>query len=281
VSAALSISLVTYHPDVPVLRETIESLKVSVGRAVADGRLASATLYLVDNGPGGIWAALLAGLLDDVGLAPVAPAGALHGQLLTGHGNVGYGRGHNLALQRSTADYHLVLNPDVLLAEDALSEGMAALEKRRDVGMLAPLVTDQSGRRQFLCKRYPSVFDLWLRGFAPDWLKSKLDARMRRYEMRDETATNGPIDVPIISGCFMLARRRVLEQVGGFASRYFLYFEDFDLSLRVGAVSTLAFVPSVRIVHSGGGASRKGLHHLRLFVRSGIRFFSDHGWKWW
>jgi GT2 family glycosyltransferase len=78
----------------------------------------------------------------------------------------------------------------------------------------------------------------------------------------------------------MLAPTPALRAVGGFDERYFLYFEDFDLSLRLGEHGRLVFEPAMRIVHHGGYAARKGLRHVRYFLRSGIRFFNDHGWRW-
>ena len=76
-------------------------------------------------------------------------------------------------------------------------------------------------------------------------------------------------DPPIVSGCFMLFRTDVLQQLEGFDPRFFLYFEDFDISLRAGRVSRIAYVPQVKVVHHGGHASRKGWRHIWMFGRSG------------
>jgi GT2 family glycosyltransferase len=59
-----------------------------------------------------------------------------------------------------------------------------------------------------------------------------------------------------------------------------LYFEDYDLSLRTHAVARIAYVPSVRIVHHGGGASRKGVKHIGMFAQSAFKFYRRFGWKW-
>ena len=67
---------------------------------------------------------------------------------------------------------------------------------------------------------------------------------------------------------------------GGFDPSFFLYFEDYDWSMRLARVTTTAYVPSVRIVHYGGEAARKGWRHVESFVRSGVRFYRKHGWKW-
>ncbi|WES91767.1 glycosyltransferase [Aeromonas hydrophila] len=88
-------------------------------------------------------------------------------------------------------------------------------------------------------------------------------------------------DPPIVSGCFMLFRTDVLQLLGGFDPRFFLYFEDFDISLRAGKISRIAYVPQVKVVHHGGHASRKGWRHIWMFGRSMVTFFNIHGWRWW
>ena len=94
--------------------------------------------------------------------------------------------------------------------------------------------------------------------------------------MRDVIGESFLPGVPLASGCFMLARTHLFIQARGFDPRYFMYFEDYDLSLRIGRV---AYVPQARIVHHGGNASAKGLRHRAWFLASAWRFFSRHGWR--
>ena len=98
-------------------------------------------------------------------------------------------------------------------------------------------------------------------------------------EMRDLPEIEESKGIELISGCFMLLDTQVLKLVGGFNESYFLYFEDFDLSIRMRKFGELVYAPNVRIRHSGGGASRKGLSHIFAFVRSSFRFFNTHGWR--
>jgi len=273
--ASLSVAIVTYAPDLAVLPDVLARLDRAVAHARQQSLLRDARLVLVDNGPGPDWRQPLRRLLETAELA-------METDLLSGHGNVGYGAGHNLALwRRGGGDFHLILNPDVLLEEDALSEGLAFLAAHPGAGLVAPASRDKAGRRQYLCKAYPTVLDLALRGFAPGWLRRRFQARLDRYELRDRIGDTLLWDPPITSGCFMLCRRQVLERIGGFRPEFFLYFEDFDLSLRLASSVRLACVPAVRIVHLGGHASRKGARHIGLFLRSAIRFFNRHGWRWW
>ena len=150
--------------------------------------------------------------------------------------------------------------------------------------LVAPFAAGPDGAPQFLCKRYPDVLTLKLRAAAPRFLKRWFAGRLARYELRDivgaaaERAASG---VPLASGCCMLLRREVVERTRGFDPAYFVYFEDYDLSLRLAAngASRIDYLPSMRIVHFGGNAAKKSLKHIRLFAAGAVRFFNRHGWK--
>jgi GT2 family glycosyltransferase len=195
-------------------------------------------------------------------------------------GNRGFGAGHNAALSGLESDVHLILNPDVETGEDALQIGLARLRDERDLVLLSPRVCAEDGRQEYLCKRYPSVLVLLLRAFAPQFVQNWFRRRLDHYQMTDVCSGECPAEVPLASGCFMLAPTCALQGVGGFNERYFLYFEDFDLSIRLRGEGRLLFEPAMQIVHHGGYAARKGFRHVGYFIRSGIRFFNDHGWRW-
>ena len=123
---------------------------------------------------------------------------------------------------------------------------------------------------------------LAIRGFAPDSIKKRLRFVTDKYELRDIYATNEAVfNIPIVSGCFMFCRYNTWREVGGFSKHYFMYFEDFDLSLRMGNSSRVAYMPTVKITHLGGQASHKGWRHIAMFMRSALTFFRRNGWKIW
>jgi GT2 family glycosyltransferase len=276
--SSLQISIVTYLPDLPLFTRTLDTLAIAIDVAQQAQALRTVHLALIDNSNDrGI-----AERLIELGRARFAES-RVHLVFLHGHANIGFGAAHNLVLHGTGADYHLVLNPDAELAADALVNAILWLDAHPDVGALAPTVTDGSGKRQYLCKRYPAVFDLMLRGFAPEFVQRLFARRLARYEMRDIVDAIPPRDavgVPVMSGAFLLARRDAIDRTGGFDPRFFLYFEDYDWTVRLRDVTQTAFVPSVNIVHHGGGAARKGLRHVRWFLASGVRFYAKHGWKW-
>jgi GT2 family glycosyltransferase len=270
--ARFSATLVTFHSDPALLARALRSLAAAILRARADGALGVAQVFIVDNGDGrSLESAREAARAFDAAAGSIDVAG--------GHGNVGYGRANNLVLARLDSDVHLVMNPDVELEPDALTAALRALQGDPSVGLVAPDVRGADGERQYLCRRYPSVWVLFLRGFAPAPLRRAFSASLDRYEMRDVIGAAPYTPVPLASGCFMVMRTPVLRKLGGFDPRFFMYFEDYDLSLRIGREARVAFVPAARIVHHGGEAARKGPRHITWFLRSAWRFFATHGWK--
>jgi GT2 family glycosyltransferase len=272
---SVSVSIVFYHSPLEELRATIESLRDSLASARARGKLEHAALWLVDNGSDDM------SLLDRVVADALGEAEWISLEVVRGQGNVGYGAGHDLAIKSSRSDYHLVLNPDVIVSRRAIGEAIDYMEANPAVGLLTPHVVDPEGERQYLCKRYPSVLVLFLRGFAPRRLRRRFEGLLHHYEMHDLPENQVRVGIPIATGCFMFTRSDPLRDIGGFSPRYFLYFEDFDLSLRLNRMADIAYVPQVHITHSGGGAAKKGWTHRQLFMRSAVTFFRDHGWKLW
>jgi len=270
----LTVSVVVYNPDVAILAKTLASLASSVRDACQAGVIRGAEVDLVDNGsaPSDIERALETARIAD-------GEEGLRARIVRGHGNVGYGRGHNLSIRPARSDYHLVLNPDVVVATDAVRNAVAYLSTNERVVMVAPDARNENGEQQYLAKAYPSVLVLFLRSFAPMWMRRRYRTLMDRYELRDAIDAGEPVTVPLASGCFMFSRTASLQTIGGFSPAYFLYFEDHDLSRRLRELGDIVYLPDVRIVHYGGNASRKGWKHLRMYVASAFTFFQRHGWR--
>lgn len=259
----LSVSIVTFMPDMVVLEKTLESL----AEAFAGFDRRQIKVFIVQN--------------SDDAAVPLAAERILADypfEILSGHGNIGFGRGHNLILSR-TGHFHLILNPDVEMDKTALLKAVEFMNAHLECGLISPAASWPDGTPQYLCKRYPALFDLFLRGFAPNAIKRLFAKRLARYEMQSETTTSIFWDPPIVSGCFMFFRGEILRRVGGFNPKFFLYFEDFDLSIRVSEISQIAYVPAINIIHAGGHASRKGLAHIKRFVDASIIFYGIHGVK--
>jgi GT2 family glycosyltransferase len=264
--SSLSISCVTFNLDTSIFRATLESLAAACAFAKQQHKLAHTHLYLIDNGPTSQNYAELLAIRDLFNARFDAIS------LLTGHGNPGYGSGNNLALMNSSCDYHLVLNPDVVMAENNLVIALDYMNAHKDTGLLAPDAFDEFGQRQYLAKRMPSFLVLFGRAFNLGFLRKRISDKLHRYEYRDLIPAQQPIEIELASGCYMFLRTRIAQQINGFDHRFFMYFEDFDLSRRLAKISRVVHHPELKIIHYGGGASRKGFLHLMYFFVSYLKF---------
>ncbi len=273
--AYILVSIVTYSPDIVVLEDCLRSLVISLSYALSLKRISCAKIVIVDNGPGSNWSVRLQKMLDFA----VSSHEHIVVDIITGHGNVGFGTGHNIAAESCDSQYYLILNPDVILAYDAITNAVTFMEQNNNIGLLTPYACNANGEKQFLCKRYPALFDLLLRGFCPDFIKFIFRKRLEHYEMRQLPEDKLSTGIPIASGCFMFLRRQVWNNIGGFDPNFFLYFEDFDLSKRVNGISNIAYVPYVKIRHFGGNAASKGISHIKYFSKSALKFYKRYGFK--
>jgi len=272
---SLSVSIVLHHSSLEMLHRVLQSLHRSASAAHKAGYVDAVTVEVLDNSFDPNFRERAVGVIRDW------PVNDFFRVVYTGlPDNRGFGAGHNISIARLNSEFHLVLNPDAELAEDALSVGLSSLLEDQSIVLLSPKVQGDNGRQEFLCKRYPSLLVLLLRPFAPRFVRRIFRKRLHRYEMRDVCSGNQEADILLASGCFMLVRTAALQSVEGFNDKYFLYFEDFDLSIRLGSQGRLVFNPAIQIVHHGGYAARKGMQHVRYFIRSGLTFFRDHGWRW-
>jgi GT2 family glycosyltransferase len=196
--------------------------------------------------------------------------------LISAGGNLGYGRGNNLAIRQSVQEhkYHLISNPDIALTPHTIESLYDYMEANPQTGLVMPKVVNADGSLQRLCKRSPRPLD-YLSGLTP--LKGWYERRRARLEMRD-CSYEETMEVECLSGCFMFFRSRVLEALGGFDPGFFLYFEDFDLSQRARRMARNAYYPQAAVVH---GHARQHRHSWRIrgyFLRSAVRYFNKWGW---
>ncbi|UCH93940.1 MAG: glycosyltransferase [Candidatus Aminicenantes bacterium] len=198
---------------------------------------------------------------------------------LTHSKNIGYGAGHNKAIKTISkkSDYHLVMNPDVYFGKDVLEKLIAFLDEHPQVGLLMPKILYPDNQLQYLCKQLPTPFDLIGRRFIPGFLKPIFKKRLERYEFKDRDY-NRVMEVPHLSGCFMMLRTEVFEKVGLFDERFFMYLEDVDYSRRVHAHYKNLYYPGVSIYHQYHKGSYKRWKHLRYHIVSAVKYFNKWGW---
>jgi GT2 family glycosyltransferase len=247
-----------------VLYKNPQAMIQNVVRSFLDTSL-NVKLYVIDNSPTPLHQAILEG-------TPVFYHHA--GQ------NFGYGKAHNWCLSRcEPSRYYLILNPDVIMPRGVLEELIEYMDAHPDVGMISPRVLNQDQTLQYLNKRHPTLLDLFLRRFYSGAGVNYFQKRLDHYEMKDQ-GYDHLCEVPFMTGAFMFCRTAVLKKVDGFDPRFFMYFEDADLSRKIQAVGyKTLYYPFVHITHLWQRASQKRIKMTMVFILSGLKYFQKWGWR--
>mgnify|MGYP000212234411 CR=1 FL=1 len=191
--------------------------------------------------------------------------------------NLGFGAAHNMAIAKAKniADFHLVLNADVVFEAEILADMISFMRERTNVGLMAPKVLNPDGTIQYTAKLLPSPANLIFRRFSP--LKSIVDKLDYRYELKS-FGFNKIIEAPFFMGCFLLINTKVFDKVSGFDDRFFMYTEDIDLVRRIHAHYKTLYYPNVSIVHEHGKGSYKNKKLLKYHINAAITYFNKWGW---
>lgn len=167
-------------------------------------------------------------------------------KLISGHGNIGFAAACNLGAQHAVGGYLLLLNPDVMLAQDALYKTMRALQANSQAmlagcHLLNPDGTTQRGCIRNLLTPQTALAEIMI---VPRFFG------VRRLNRHQQPLPQTAQAVPAVSGAFMMLRLSDYALLGGMDPGYFLHVEDLDLCWRViHAGREVLFVPEVRLVH--------------------------------
>lgn len=192
--------------------------------------------------------------------------------------NLGFGKGHNQTIQAlpPESELHLLLNPDVRFSRDVLPALAQLMRHDLSIGAAMPRIAYPDGSLQRLCKLLPTPLDLLIRRFIPfPWVRHKINERYELHGLPQDAI----VEVPTLSGCFMLVRTELFKMLGGFDERYFLYMEDVDLVRRIGDHARTVYVPGVTVMHKYGKGSYCDCKLLSYHLYSALKYFNK--WGWW
>lgn len=187
--------------------------------------------------------------------------------------NIGFGAAHNKVVSLINSDYHIVINPDINFCADVISELCDFMDKNGDVAIVTPKVLSADGSQQYLPKKEPK-FRYILAGKLEKFFGYFANLR-DEYTMKNCDITK-PTEIDFCTGCFMLIRTSIFRKLHGFDDRFFMYFEDADLSKRAKNYGKIIFNPSVAVTHSWHRDSAKKLKFLFIHIASMLKYFK----KW-
>ena len=192
--------------------------------------------------------------------------------------NLGYGHAHNLAIELAKDlkyKFHFIINPDVYFNDDIITSLIDLIDSNDKIGMIMPNILNPDGTTQFLPKLLPTPLSIIIRKL--NFSISFFNNYINDYEFRK--AKNEKIyQVPVISGCFSLINIEAFINSGKFDTKYFLYFEDWDLSRRISLNYQTLFYPKVSIIHNYASAANFKLKFFLIYCKSAFIYFNKWGW---
>lgn len=197
--------------------------------------------------------------------------------------NIGFSRACNQGARAGDAPYLLFLNPDAEVFEQSISYPLEYMEvaENVDVGICGVQLVDQSGAVSRTCARFPKLGRLTAQALGLNKLPGlkHLGMAMKNW---DHGCTK---DVDQVMGSFFIIRRNIFERLGGFDERFFMYFEEVDLSFRAKCAGFKSiYLTEAKAYHAGGGTSHQ-IKAMRLFysLRSRLLFGFKHFplWQAW
>jgi hypothetical protein len=190
--------------------------------------------------------------------------------------NMGFAAACNQGAAGTQADFLLFLNPDTILRPGCL-EGPAqylADPAHRGVGIVGVQLIDATGTLTRSCARRPGAAamigqSLGLDRLMPSFCRPHFLAEWSHDETRE---------VDQVSGAFLFVRRSTFETLGGFDTRFFVYFEDLDLALRARARGFASvYLATAQALHRGGGTTDAVKAQRQFYLaRSRILFAFKH-----
>lgn len=175
--------------------------------------------------------------------------------LIRGTVNLGFGPANNRGLEQATGRYIVLLNSDAFIEEDTLKQSVQRMDAEPDVGLAGGQLVGRDGEWQPSARMFPSLLNecLTISGLSARRPQSRFFGRVDRT-WADPLE---PADVDWVPGAYSIIRASVLDQIGGFDERFFLYFEEVDLCRRIKAAGyRIVYWPEIRVVHIGGESSR-------------------------
>lgn len=230
--SALSVFIVTYN-SAPLLRSCLNSLRAQT--------LGEVEIIVVDNASRDDSAAIIRAEYPEI-------------KLIAGAVNLGFGNANNLALAEAKGRYIVLLNPDAVLPADTLERALAHMEKTPDAGMGGGLLQGTQGEWQPSARQFPSLLNdgLTLSGLANRYPNSHFFGRFDRSWADPLEAAA----VDWVPGAFAIIHRSLIEQIGLFDPRFFLYYEEVDLCRRIHQAGyKVCYWPDLVITHIGGASS--------------------------
>ncbi|MFV7236091.1 glycosyltransferase family 2 protein [Flavobacterium sp. ZB4R12] len=181
--------------------------------------------------------------------------------------NIGFGQANNKGMEIAKGNYYFLLNTDTYLINNAIEIFFDFLERKEnnEIAVVGGHLYKPNGDWNVSSGHFPN-FKLFIKGCFWRYFYKK---EFYEEEVLNPILINSeqPYAVDYVSGANFFVRSHVIKRVGGFNKRFFLYFEETELTLRIKRIlqqSKVYIIPQANIVHIGQGSSLDSIKSLKF-----------------
>lgn len=195
-------------------------------------------------------------------------------KLIINKENRGFGAANNIAIRQSEAKYVFLLNPDTVLLNNAIKILYDYMENNSDVGACGGNLYDKNLNEVHAGGRFPSVLEIIFNHM-------KLKHVFKSYyekNLKDGISPRTDIKaVDQIIGADLFIKKSVLDEVGLFDEKFFMYYEEIDLEYRITKKGyKIMFIPESKIIHLEGQSNNNNLKKRKMYKKSQFYYFRKH-----
>lgn len=251
----LTVVIVSYNVKF-YLEQCLHSLEKALGGIDSD-------IYVVDNHSQDGTVSYIGERFPDV-------------HLVASSHNLGFARANNIAINQSSSEYVLLLNPDTIVGETTIKECISFMDSHADAGSIGVRMLKANGTNAKESRRgIPSPLTAFYKmsGLCAKFPRSH---RFGHYYMSD-LPWDSPAQIEVISGAFCFLRREALDKVGLLDKDFFMYGEDIDLSYRIlnGGYKNW-YLPSCILHYKGESTTKSSFRYIHVFYEAMLIFFRKH-----
>jgi hypothetical protein len=186
--------------------------------------------------------------------------------------NRGFAAANNQGMRIAKGRYILLLNSDTIVLDGAIQKTVAFADQHPQAAVVGCKVLNPDHSLQPTCFMFPSLLNLFLS--ASYLYKIFPHSRFFGRERMSWWNRDNVREVDVVTGCFMLVRRKVIEQVGLMDEDFFMYAEETDWCFRFKQAGWQnLFYPDAQIIHLGGQSSKQVKVEMTIQLRRAILHF--------
>jgi GT2 family glycosyltransferase len=187
--------------------------------------------------------------------------------------NLGFPKGNNIGVAKAKGEYICILNPDTVVAEDTFTKILAFAERQKNLGIVGCKLIDGTGNFLPESKRgIPTPFVAFTKVFGLYKFSNYFGKYYAQHLHENET---GKVD--ILVGAFMIMKRELYLEVGGFDENCFMYSDDIDLSYMVlQKGKSNYYFHETTVIHYKGESTIKDETYMKRFQEAMIFFYKKH-----